>query len=1178
VEPGDDAEGSEPASPTADAAPEPEPEPEQPEPAEPGGTEPEPTGEPEREPDAAPEPEPEPAPPEPAPPEPAPDEPEGPAPDAPDVAPEEPADATEPIGPAPFEEEFRETDEDDEAEDAKWGLSDDGPIVGVGAPPVTIVLVTRDPGGWFEETLESIAAQDYENLWVLVVDNGSTHDPTARVAEVLPQAFVRRLPEDRGFSAAANEALVSVEGAPFLLFLHDDVRLRPDAVTAMVAEAFRANAGVVGAKLVDWDDENVLRSVGLAVDAFGSSAPLVDPGELDQSQHDSARNVFAVSSACMLVRADLFGAIGGFSTEIPFFGEDVDLCWRAHIAGASVQFCPRATVAHRERFGERRDVESRSRFETRHEARMVLANTELRRWWWTIPVGMLLGLVDLAGSALLARFRHCGDVIAAAFWNVVHVPDLLRARARVRRARRVHDSDYRTLFHRGSYRLRSLVRTDDGEGRLAAVTRQGRDALAGMTSGTSRAAAALIVATIAIALFGGRHLITGTLPVMRELVSGGRDATDLVAEWWTAWRGAGLGEASVPVGLVPAFGGLGTILLGSIGMARRLLILLPLLIGAVGGWKLLSGTRSIRGRSAALAVYALNPIALNALATGRYQALVTYAAAPWLLRRIARRAHVAPFSAVDRPSEGRIRHLAGNGLLLGAVGCVSPLGSLLLAVTVSLFAVAPWVGGDRSRALRLPAAAFGGLLFSVPLQLPWLYESITSGDAASLTGLWESRAAVPSAADVMTGSIGPLETGWLGWGIVIAALVPLLTGRAWRLGCAVGSWAVLLVSFGAASWLASTGLVGGAGLALFLVPAALAMALAVAMGPLAFEHDVVSGDFGIGQLASGVGVLALVVGLLPVAFAAPGGRWYLPEGDYQRALDLVDRGDDTRTLWIGDPDVLPVSGWTLPGDDDLAFGVTEGNLPTVTQRYRLDGGAGVEHLREAVDAAVRGRTSRLGQLLAPMGIRYVLLIDRPAPEPFASVEVPLPDGALAAFEEQLDLTRIPVAPGAELYEVQHTWPLRSDIAELGLPEDGVPTAAGQLLLPPSDPPAVLGGGPGTEFSGELDDGAVVAQSVTADEGWSLRVGGSTAPRSSLFGWAQQFHVERGGDATLSWSTPVLSRVLQAVQVVALLALIVVAGRRRRLTPARPRRRVIRHEPPVVVVTSEGSAVASEEAR
>ncbi|MGH8921797.1 MAG: glycosyltransferase family A protein [Acidimicrobiales bacterium] len=61
------------------------------------------------------------------------------------------------------------------------------------APPVVAVVVTCDPGPWFDEALLSLAAQDYPNLSVLVIDSASLVDPTARIAEVLPSAFVQRL-------------------------------------------------------------------------------------------------------------------------------------------------------------------------------------------------------------------------------------------------------------------------------------------------------------------------------------------------------------------------------------------------------------------------------------------------------------------------------------------------------------------------------------------------------------------------------------------------------------------------------------------------------------------------------------------------------------------------------------------------------------------------------------------------------------------------------------------------------------------------------------------------------------------------------------------------------------------------------------------------------------------------
>ncbi len=122
------------------------------------------------------------------------------------------------------------------------------------APPVVAVVVAHDPGPWFEETLASLASQDYAELSVLVLDSGSGEDLTARVAAVLPTAFVRRFEENRGFGATVNEVRTMVDGADYFLFCHDDVALFPDAVHLMVEEAFRSNAGIVSPKVVSWDD------------------------------------------------------------------------------------------------------------------------------------------------------------------------------------------------------------------------------------------------------------------------------------------------------------------------------------------------------------------------------------------------------------------------------------------------------------------------------------------------------------------------------------------------------------------------------------------------------------------------------------------------------------------------------------------------------------------------------------------------------------------------------------------------------------------------------------------------------------------------------------------------------------------------------------------------------------
>jgi GT2 family glycosyltransferase len=216
------------------------------------------------------------------------------------------------------------------------------------APAVVAVVVTRDPGAWFDEVLASWAAVHYDELAVLILDAGGREDPTERVAEAVPDAFVRRLPAGGGFGAAANEVLGMVEGAAFFLLCHDDCAPAPDAVHRMVEESFRSNAGVITPKMTRWDDPEVLLHVGMGADKAGAVFDRVQVGEVDHGQHDAVRDVFVAPGGCTLIRADLFAELGGFDPTITAMGEDLDLSWRAQIAGARVMVAPAATVRHLE--------------------------------------------------------------------------------------------------------------------------------------------------------------------------------------------------------------------------------------------------------------------------------------------------------------------------------------------------------------------------------------------------------------------------------------------------------------------------------------------------------------------------------------------------------------------------------------------------------------------------------------------------------------------------------------------------------------------------------------------------------------------------------------------------------------------------------------------------------------
>ena len=334
---------------------------------------------------------------------------------------------TDPTEPDPDESELEETAE------------------APSAPPVVAVVVTTG-GPWLDAAIASLAAQDYPALSVLVVDNAAEVDPTERIAQEMPTAFVRRLPENVGFAAAANEALRSVEGATFLLFCHDDVALDPDAVRVMVEEAYRSNAAILGPKLVDYEHPEVLVEVGMAIDHYGVPFSGIEPGEIDQEQHDGVRDVFFVSHSTMLVRADLFRELDGFDVATAPGSDDIDLCWRARLVGARVLVVPASRVRHRRATAvderrTRRQSPKEARAATQARVRVLVKGYSAVALLWVLPSGFVLTFGEAVALTLTRRWRQALAVLAGWIPRWGSLSDLRQARAQAQRGREVDDAD-----------------------------------------------------------------------------------------------------------------------------------------------------------------------------------------------------------------------------------------------------------------------------------------------------------------------------------------------------------------------------------------------------------------------------------------------------------------------------------------------------------------------------------------------------------------------------------------------------------------------------------------------------------------------------------------------------------------------------------------------------------------
>ena len=1128
------------------------------------------------------------------------------------------------------------------------------------APPVVAVVVAHDPGPWFEETLASIASQDYGELSVLVLDTGTRDDLAARVASVLPTAYVRPMGANRGFGATVDEVRSMVDGAAYYLMCHDDVALDPDAVHLLVEEAFRSNAGVVSPKVVSWDDPQLLVHVGMSIDKGGSVVERVQPHEIDHGQHDAVRDVFVAPGGCTLIRADLFEELDGYDEAIVAMGEDLDLCWRAQVVGARIIVAPDARVRHLEELasgdrpldqalvtaagsptpdtglsdGERGaapagppftatgstttatgptttttgptttttvpGAEASAKYpitlqelQRRHELLAVLTCYSRSHLLRVLPQVAFLAAAEVVVAELAGNRARARAVARAWRWNLGRLADTRARRAILQGKRRVGDKEIRVLQVRGSARLSAYIRRVFQHGFLGAHAAEMAAAAevapaaavvdaseeearaelteAGRVSGRSRTVIWLVAAVLVVV--GSRGVLTGQLPAVGQFTPFPSWGATF-SQFFTGWHPSGVGTTAPAAASLGISGVLGTVLLGGMGLTQKVLVFGCIPIGAWGATRLLRPFGSQRAALVCGLAYLAMPLAYDDLALGRWGALIVYAGAPWILASLLRSTGLEPFvRRVEAPQppgatvDGAAapsgawasRHgLLGGALALGVLEAVlvsfvpaAALVVLLVAVAVVLSSLLFRDARATGRSLRL---ALGSTVVALVICLPWVIGAASAGKGVlTVFGLPTPTAGAASWSSLLRFAVGPIGGSPLAWGFLVAAAAPLILARGVRFRWAARFWAIALL-FWFAAWMTGRGWTGGLWVdpSVFLAPAAAATAASIGLGVAAFERDLRKAEFGWRQVTTAIGVVAVVMASVPTLISSVPGRWDLPVNDFSQSLTWMQArtaGGAFRVLWLGDPRSLNLGGWSA--GDGLAYATSEDGTPDARWLWNAASPGPAHSLGSAVDLARDDRTDRLGSLVAPAGIRYVVVLTSVAPEIAGEqtpTEYPVPPDLLPALGRQLDLSPVLSGTGITVFANAAWIPQRSEVP--GLPGPVTPTTPAVTPVPGT--PAVAGAVavlPGAAaarcFTGPLVKGTVIASVAPAGR-WQLASGsGSIAPRSTAYGWAARYAVTTPTSGTLRFTGGVLPPAIGIFSILVwALALAALVDRRR----------------------------------
>ena len=607
---------------------------------------------------------------------------------------------------------------------------------------VTAILVVHDGATWLPEVVTSLATQTRSADRAMAVDTGSV-DASAKL---LKGARIPTISLDRemGFGEAISYAVGQLPPTTdplneWIWVLHDDCAFAKDALeNLLTAVSERPNVAMAGPKLLGWHDRTHLLEVGISLATNGARWTGLEQAEYDQGQRDGVHEVLAVSTAGALIRRDVYEELGGFDKNLELFRDDVDFGWRARVAGHSVIVATDAVGYHAQAAAsERRTVDVKGALlhrplllDRRNAAYVLLANASI----WALPMlslQLLAGAIFRSVGYLFAKLPgYASDELLAILTLIIHPTEILAAR-RARKKNRFISSaavkpfipsrfqQIRSSAARAIDALRERVIPDREEtaANSALEINEDEDLLTPSSQRSwlllfTRPIIAMASALVVITLLWSRHRLGaisgGALAMAPE------SAQALFKLYIASWHDIGMGSGlSTPV-WVPIVGVASLLTFGNVAAFIFLFFLLAPFALLFSAHRYLKSFTSNSWLAAGAALfYALSPVAISAVNSGRLGLLLFLIALPFTLLLLKNWSDIHTWT---------LRRISAIALLIWILSAFNPSVILVVLGIVAYSVTRDFLAANKNfkdalfiqRAIRYATLLLAPLILSAP--------------------------------------------------------------------------------------------------------------------------------------------------------------------------------------------------------------------------------------------------------------------------------------------------------------------------------------------------------------------------------------------------------------------------------------------------------------------------------
>jgi GT2 family glycosyltransferase len=283
---------------------------------------------------------------------------------------------------------------------------------------LSVIIVSYNVRHFLEQCLLSVRKASLNIACeVFVVDNNSADGSCSKVSSEFPEARLIMNRENKGFSAANNQALKLAAGR-YILILNPDTIVEEDTFTRCIEFMESHNdAGIVGVKMIDGKGKYLpesKRGIPSPKTAFFKmmgfsrmfpSSERFNKYYLGNIDNTKTAKVEILSGAFMFIRREAFLKTGFLDEEFFMHGEDIDYCYRVLQQGFNNYYFPGTSIIHYK--GESTKKENLNVFIALHKAMIIFVRKHFRNGeFHNFIFPIQLAIILRAGLSLLKEFTR----------------------------------------------------------------------------------------------------------------------------------------------------------------------------------------------------------------------------------------------------------------------------------------------------------------------------------------------------------------------------------------------------------------------------------------------------------------------------------------------------------------------------------------------------------------------------------------------------------------------------------------------------------------------------------------------------------------------------------------------------------------------------------------------------